>query len=535
MSNGGVKTEAGHVKIRQVEVDDIPALVRLNKLCFPSMAEENVVWAPSHLASHIRLFPQGQLLAELDGRVVGAISSLIVEMGSDPLRPHTYAGITDGGFFYNHNPQGDTLYGADVYVHPEVQGKGVGHLLYQARRDLCRKLNLRRILAGGRISGYAPHRNKITAEEYVRRVENGDLKDPVLSFQLREGFVVRGILRNYITDPQSDNCASLIEWLNPDFRESDHSRGLGKVRVGCVQYQVRKIENFDDFADQVDYFVETASDYRVDFLVFPEFFSVQLLSQRDLRKLPAMEGIRRLAGLEKQFMDLMASMARDYGIHIVGGSHPMIRGDKMYNVSPFFAPDGEVILQPKIHITPAEKKFWGVDGGSQLQVISTPKARIGITICYDVEFPETARYLADHGAEILFVPYCTDDRQGYLRVRYCAQARAIENQMYVVTSGIIGNLPSVPAMDIHYGRAGIFTPSDFEFARDGIQAEADSNVEMLLVSDLDINDLYRSQTAGSVTPKLDRRRDLFQFTHNIPDPGLDPSQLSAPMKLPPAS
>src|SRR5690606_23526162 len=121
----------------------------------------------------------------------------------------------------------------------------------------------------------------------------------------------------------------------------------------------------------------------------------------------------------------------------------------------------------------------------------------------------------DEGIEILFVPYCTDDRQGYFRVRCCSQARAIENQIYVVTAGIVGNLPSVPAMDIHYGRAAVFTPSDFEFARDGVQAEADSNLEMLLVTDLDLDDLYRSRSSGSVRPRLDRRPDLFQFQSRI--------------------
>ena len=154
---------------------------------------------------------------------------------------------------------------------------------------------------------------------------------------------------------------------------------------------------------------------------------------------------------------------------------------------------------------------WGIEGGHQLRVFQTAKAKVGILLCYDSEFPEAARYLADQGIEILFVPYCTDDRQGYCRVRYCCQARAIENQIYVVTAGIVGNLPSVPAMDIHYGRAAVYSPADFEFARDGIQAEADSNVEMLLVSDLDINDLYRSRSAGSVRPRLDRRSDLFEY------------------------
>lgn len=117
--------------------------------------------------------------------------------------------------------------------------------------------------------------------------------------------------------------------------------------------------------------------------------------------------------------------------------------------------------------------------------------------------------------EILFVPYCTDNRQGYLRVTKCAAARAIENQIYVVTAGVVGNLPDVPAMDIHYGRAAVFTPSDFEFARDGIQAEADPNVETMLVTDLDITDLYRSRESGSVTPLMDRRRDLFELRVNL--------------------
>jgi predicted amidohydrolase len=189
----------------------------------------------------------------------------------------------------------------------------------------------------------------------------------------------------------------------------------------------------------------------------------------------------------------------------------MQRNGRLYNVSPIFFPDGRSVVQSKLHVTPAEKRDWGFDGGNELAAIATSKAVIGILVCYDSEFPEPARYLADQGAEILFVPYCTDTRAGYLRVRYCSQARAIENQVYVATAGVIGNLPSVEAMDINYGRAAVFTPSDFEFARDGIQAEADHNVEMLLVTDLDITNLYRSRASGSVTPRLDRRQDLFEY------------------------
>ncbi len=502
------------IHIREARTEDCEALAALNKLCFPAMVEKGVVWSRAQLSNHMRLFPQGQIVAEIDGHIVGAISSLIVDLGLDPYRAHTYAGVTDGGYFYNHDAEGDTLYGADVYVSPHVRGQGVGHALYEARRALCRRLNLRRVLAGGRLHGYREHAHALTPEAYVAKVESGEIKDLVLSFQLREGFVVRGVLKNYIQDPLSLNFATLIEWLNPDHKPvSSDDR---KVRVACVQYQVRRIETFEDFSDQVEYFVETAADYRSDFVVFPEFFSVQLLSQASLRKLPADEGIRRLAELTEPFMELMSRMAKEYGLYIVAGSHPMTLNGILQNVCPIFAPDGSSNLQPKLHITPSEKRYWGISGGNDLRVFATPKARIGVLICYDAEFPETARYLADQGAEIIFVPYCTDDRQGFLRVRYCCQARAIENQVFVVTAGIIGNLPSVPAMDIHYARAAVFSPSDFEFARDGIQAEADPNVEMLLVTDLDVRDLYRSRAAGSVTPRLDRRKDLFEFRSSLP-------------------
>ncbi len=506
-----IHSKAGDIHIRCAEADDIPTLIALNKMAFPLMAEENVVWSERQLANHHRLFPEGQLLAEVDGKIVGAIASLIVPSGRDPYRAHTYAGITDGGYFHNHDMSGDTLYGADVYVHPDCQGQGIGAALYEARRRLCKKLNLRRIIAGGRLANYAEHAEKMSPEAYAEQVKEGELKDPVLSFQLRQGFTLRGVLHNYITDPMSLNNASLIEWLNPEYTETEAS---SKVRIACVQYQVRKIATFEDFANQVEYFVETAADYRADFVLFPEFFSVQLLSV--IEPLPALDGIRKLADeFTEPFIELMSGLSSKYGLYIIGGSHPIRHEGKLQNECLIFDPEGRHIAQPKLHITPAEQRYWGITGGNELIVLPTPKAKIAVQICYDVEFPEASRYLADQGVEILFVPYCTDDRHGQLRVRYCAQARAIENQIYVATAGIIGNLPSVPAMDIHYGQAAVFTPSDFEFARDGIQAIADSNVETLLVTDIDTEDLYRSRASGSVTPRLDRRTDLFELKVNL--------------------
>jgi len=523
-----LETAKGNVTVRYATQDDLDALVALDKVCFPLMQEDSIVWGKSQLANHLRLFPDGQIVAECDGRIIGAVSSLIVDMGKDPFRDHTYNGITDGGWFHNHTFEGDTLYGAAVSVHPDFQGVKIGQALYEARRLICQKYNLRRILAGGRLYSYCDFAEKMTPEEYIERVVRDELRDKVLSFQLREGFIVRGVLRNYVTDPLSRNCASLIEWLNPQYKEEQ--RRESKVRVASVQYQMRRVRDFADFAEQVRYFVDTASQYRSDFLVFPEFFTVQLLST--VKHHAAIEGIRELSRFTQQYLDLMSGLAKDYGLYIVGGSHPLPVGDRLLNTSFLFCPDGARHSQAKLHITPAEKKAWGISGGDDLQVFHTPKAKVGILICYDIEFPEAARCLADDGAEIIFVPFCTDDRPAYLRVRYCAQARAIENQIYVVTSGVIGNLPDVPSMDIHYGQAAVFTPSDFEFARDGILAQADSNVETLLVTDLDLQDLYRAFNEGSVTPRTDRRRDLFEVKYKTKS-ACEPTTLDAPQfKLP---
>jgi predicted amidohydrolase/GNAT superfamily N-acetyltransferase len=499
--------------IREATRDDIPALVELNKAAYPVLAKENIVWGESHLLSHQRIFPQGQLVAEASGKLVGAAATLIVDLGRDPLRMHTWSGITDSGYFTNHDPLADTLYGADVYVHPEARSLGVGGRLYEARRALCRRLNKRRILAGGRLWNYHELADKLSPDEYAHRVAAGELRDLVLSFQMREGFQLRGVMPNYLRDPNSKNFASLIEWLNPDYKPMED--GVRKVRLACVQHQMRKVKSFAEFANQISYFVEVAGDYRADFVLLPELVTVQLLSATEAAT--PQEGMRRLSDYTSRFLKLLQKLAAKHGLTIIGGSHPSYVQNELLNVCHVCLPSGEVIGQPKLHITPNERRWWGIKGGDTLRIIDTPKARIGVLICYDVEFPEAARYLADQGVEIIFVPFCTDNRQGYLRVRYCAQARAIENQIYVALAGNVGNLPDVNNMDIQYGQAAVLTPSDFAFARDGIAAEADSNEETVLICDLDLNDLYQSRHGGTVTPRLDRRADLFKLTTKMPE------------------
>ena len=190
---------------------------------------------------------------------------------------------------------------------------------------------------------------------------------------------------------------------------------------------------------------------------------------------------------------------------------PYLENGHVYNVGFLCRRDGTQEMYRKIHITPNEIFHWGITGSDSIQTFDTDCGKIGIVICYDVEFPELSRLMADQGMNILFVPFLTDTQNGYTRVKHCAQARAIENECYVAIAGCVGNLPKVNNMDIQYAQAAVFTPSDFAFPSNGIKAEATPNTEMTLIVDVDINLLKELHEHGSVRTMKDRRHDLYQL------------------------
>lgn len=206
------------VTVRNLTLDDIGDIVKMQKHSFPHLAEIGVVWKPEHLKSHIEIFPEGQFCAVYGGKIVGSASSLIVDLGDDPYRSHTWKEVTGGNFFENHNLNGDSLYGADVSVHPKYRRLKIATRIYDARKTLVKKLNLRRIIAGGRLYNYCEYASKMSAEEYVDKVVKGEIADPVLSFQMRNGFKFIKVLSNYMRDPRSLNYATFIEWLNPQYK-----------------------------------------------------------------------------------------------------------------------------------------------------------------------------------------------------------------------------------------------------------------------------------------------------------------------------
>ncbi|NUN48363.1 MAG: carbon-nitrogen hydrolase family protein [Candidatus Brocadiae bacterium] len=282
---------------------------------------------------------------------------------------------------------------------------------------------------------------------------------------------------------------------------------MDQVRIASLQYFIRPIRTFEGFSDQVTALVEAAADYKARLVLFPEYFTVQLLTLGDTRR-PLPEQVRALATLVPRFVELMSGLSRRLRIYIAAGTIPAVGddGEKIHNRCFVFGPTGTQTFQDKLHMTRFESEEWFVSPGSGLRVIQTDFGKLAVTVCYDVEFPELARAAARAGAPLLLVPSCTDDRQGFLRVRYCAHARAIENQMFVVQSGTVGSLPMVPAIHLNYGQAGIMTPSDYGFARDGLLAEGDANQETMIVADLNLDKALLARETGSVLPLRDSQR-----------------------------
>ncbi len=281
---------------------------------------------------------------------------------------------------------------------------------------------------------------------------------------------------------------------------------MDRIRAAALQYYVRPVRTLDEFDEQVRAMVETAVDYQCHLIVFPEYLSVQLLTLGDVRR-PMPEQIRDLSRHVPRFLETMTALARRHGVYICGGTFPSQDGpgEAVYNDCFLFSPDGRHGVQGKIHMTRFEDEEWKVSARQRLRVFETAFGKLAITICYDVEFPELARAAARAGAHILLCPSCTDDRQSFMRVRYCAHARAIENQLYVVQAPLVGSLPMVPAVSLNYGQAGILTPSDFAFSRDGILAEGIPNQEMMVVGELNLRTITDSRESGTVLPLRDSR------------------------------
>jgi len=505
--------EIGKIELRHLTIEDYEGL----KTSMISAYEnwQGVYWGRENIAKLLKIFPKGQIAILVDEKIVGCALSLRIKYNlfGDS---HTFQEITGNYTFSTHSNTGDVLYGIEIFIEPGYRGLRLGRRLYDARKELCENLNLKAIVFGGRIPNYYKYANELTPKEFIQKVKNREIHDPALNFQLSNDFHVKKILKNYLPgDAESQDYAVLLQWDNIYYEKEPFAISTNKpiVRLGLIQWQMRPYKNLEELYDQAEFFVDAVSGYKSDFALFPEFFNAPLMASYN--HLTEAEAIRKLAEYTDEIRDKFLQMAVAHNVNIITGSMPFLSDDnELYNIGFLCHRNGTFDTYKKIHVTPDERKCWGLQGGNLIDVIETDCGPVGVLICYDVEFPELSRILADKGMNILFVPFLTDTQNGYSRVRYCARARAIENECYVAIAGSVGNLPKVANMDIQYAQSVVFTPCDFSFAANGIKAQATPNTEMILVADVDIDLLRELHTYGSVRNLLDRRTDVYKIIYN---------------------
>lgn len=512
MSQPTSTDESEHkLNLRQLTFDDYHDLKAIMDKVYPVMGGTFVL-PEKKFRAQLNVFPEGQICIEDHGVVVAAAFAIIVDYDKFGDQ-HTYGEITGNAYLTTHDPLGDVLYGVDVFVSPDYHGMRIGRRLYEARKELCQSLNLKSIVAGGRIPKYKDYAHEMSPQTYIEQVKRKEIYDPILTFQISNEFEVKRVLKDYLPeDKDSHGYATLLEWNNLYYDPSKtplFGATRSTARIGCVQWEMRPLKSVEELIQQVEFFVDALSDYQCDLALFPEFFNAPLMGIES--HVNSIEAVKALALFSPEIIDAISKLAVSYNINIIAGSLPVIEEDELVNVAYLCRRDGTIEAQQKIHPTPYEKRAWIMQGGNELKVFDTDFGKIGVLICYDVEFPELARLQSEEGMQILFVPFWTDTKNGYLRVRCCAQARAIENECYVAIAGSVGNLPKVDGADIQYAQSAVFSPSDFNFPHDAIMAETTPNTEMTLIVDLDLDKLKKLQNEGSVRNYLDRRRDLYKI------------------------
>ncbi|RQP11078.1 MAG: carbon-nitrogen hydrolase [Chryseobacterium sp.] len=495
------------VEIRKLHLDDYDELREAMQEAYPEM--EDNTWSKRNIQKLTSIFPDGQMCITVDGKLAAAALSIVVqyELYGDQ---HTYDEITGHETFNTHSNIGNVLYGIEIFVHPDFRSLRLGRRLYDARKELCEIKNLRSIVIGGRIPSYHLYSDELTPREYIRKVRTKEIYDPVLSFQLSNDFSPTKVLKNYLPgDTESEDYAVLLQWNNIYYTAKPNTMQDSVIRLGLVQWQMRHFKDIDAFYQQVEFFVDVVGSYNADFCLFPELFNTPLLA--GLNHLNPREAMEELAKMTEEIRDKISQFAVSYNVNIISGSMPLVEDGNLYNVSYLLHRDGKIDECRKIHITPNERNYYGMVGGNEVKVFDTDCGKVGVVVCYDVEFPELPRILADQGMKILFVPYLTDTQNAYMRVRNCSAARAIENECYVAIAGCVGNLPGVSNMDIQFGQAAVFTPSDFAFPSNAIKGEATPNTEMTLVVDVDLNLLKEVHYNGAAQTMRDRRKDIYDL------------------------
>ena len=271
------------------------------------------------------------------------------------------------------------------------------------------------------------------------------------------------------------------------------------IKVAAAQYPVDRFDSLDAYEAKIAGWIAEAADEGADLLVFPEYGAMELTALAGADVSDLRRSIEMLDRLLPEIDALHLTLARRHGVHVLAASAPVQGGDEVFrNVARLFTPSGKVGRQEKIVMTRFERETWGIAGGGPVTVFRTELGMIGVSICYDVEFPMIARAQAEAGAEIILAPSATDSMHGYWRVRHGAAARAVENQCYVVQAPTVGAAPWSPAMDDNFGAAGVYGPPDRGFPEDGVVAIGELGKPGWVYADLDLDKVADLREDGGV-------------------------------------
>ncbi|HEY5392332.1 MAG TPA: GNAT family N-acetyltransferase, partial [Hanamia sp.] len=355
------------IEIGTLQYENFQQLLEAMKAAYPLWSGN--YWREETIKKLIDKFPQGQIVLKVDNVVIGCALSIIVDykrFGD----AHTYKQITGNYSFNTHDPEnGNVLYGIEIFVHPEHRGLRLGRRLYDARKDLCERLNLQAIIFGGRIPEYHKHADTLSPKEFIQKVKRKEIYDPVLSFQLSNDFHVKKVLKNYMPeDVQSKEFATLLQWDNVYYSSEEKTLFNAKtyVRLGLIQWQMRSYKNMDEMFAQVEFFIDSISAYKSDFALLPELFNGPLLAE--FNDVSEAEAMRSLAKFTPDFKKRFSELAIRYNVNIITGSVPSIEGDSLKNIGYLCHRNGNVDQYEKIHITSDETKFWGITGGNSLSI-----------------------------------------------------------------------------------------------------------------------------------------------------------------------
>lgn len=284
---------------------------------------------------------------------------------------------------------------------------------------------------------------------------------------------------------------------------------MKKIMIATTQYGLTDIKTEEQFWAGLSAKIQDAAEKGAALVVFPEYLTTHLLSI-----VPTMmhdEACHHLDLYTDRYLHFFQGQSKEWNIAILGGTHICRENDGFVNKAFLFFPDGRMETQSKLHLTPEEQIRWPLVAGDELNVFNTEWGRFAILTCYDIEFPELARAAAVRGAELILCPSYTDTSYGYHRVRHCCQARAIENQLFVVMSGLVGSLTEDrPQVDQGYCQSGVFTPCDVPFFEDGIMQVGELNRNMTVFAEVDFHMLRENRERGAVAPFYDRRPALYE-------------------------